>query len=156
MLSTQLENVLIKANESISDMTEIIVSEWWARKLKKKSWQKNSWNQILVNQKKFFREIAFLAVLNFFPSSKIDFLPFLKLQKVEFGQNKISWYWFIWFHEVFFGLDFFVFKMTHCKLVSQRTHQQQKGGPIIISVVSFFSLYHIQNWFSPFFAKCSL
>ena len=37
----------------------------------------------------FFREIAFLAVLNFFPSSKIDFWPFLKLQKMEFGQKKI-------------------------------------------------------------------
>ena len=28
------------------------------------------------------------AVLNFFPSSKIDFWPFLKLQKMEFGQKK--------------------------------------------------------------------
>ena len=34
----------------------------------------------------FFREIA---VLNFFPVTKIDFWPFLKLQKMEFGQ-KIS------------------------------------------------------------------
>ena len=40
--------------------------------------------------KKIFREIAFLALLNFFPISKIDFLPFLKLQKMEFGQKKIS------------------------------------------------------------------
>ena len=30
------------------------------------------------------REIAFLAVLNLFPSSKIDFWSFLKLQKMEF------------------------------------------------------------------------
>ena len=37
--------------------------------------------------KKFFHEIAFLAVLNFFPSSKIDFWPFLKLQKMDFGQK---------------------------------------------------------------------
>ena len=72
----------------------------------KKSSQKNSWNQI--NQNLFFREIAFLAVLNFFPSSKIDFWPCLKLQKMEFGE-KI-------FCEIdlsdfmsFFGLDFFKF-----------------------------------------------
>ena len=38
--------------------------------------------------KKKNREIAFLAVFNFFPSSKIDFWPFLKLQKMEFGQKK--------------------------------------------------------------------
>ena len=36
---------------------------------------------------KIIREIAFLAVLNFFPVQKIDFWPFLKLQKMEFGQN---------------------------------------------------------------------
>ena len=34
------------------------------------------------------REIAFLAVLIFFPSSKIDFWPFLKLQKMEFSTKK--------------------------------------------------------------------
>ena len=40
--------------------------------------------------KTFFHEIAFLAVLNFFlfPSSKVVFWPFLKLQKMEFGQKK--------------------------------------------------------------------
>ena len=43
-----------------------------------------------------------------FPSSKIDFWPFLRLQKMEFGQKKYSWNWFVWFHE-FFGLDFFQF-----------------------------------------------
>ena len=39
----------------------------------KTSRQKKTSNQI------FFREIAFLAVLNFFPSSKIVFWPFWKL-----------------------------------------------------------------------------
>ena len=34
-----------------------------------------------------FREIAFLAV---FPVQKIDFYPFLKLQKMEFGQKNDS------------------------------------------------------------------
>ena len=38
----------------------------------------------------FFREIAFLAVLNFFPVSSIVFWPYLKLQKMEFGKKKIS------------------------------------------------------------------
>ena len=39
---------------------------------------------------KIFRETAFLAVFKFFPSSKIHFWPFLKLQKMEFGQKKFS------------------------------------------------------------------
>ena len=38
--------------------------------------------------KNFFREIAFLAVLNFFPVQKLMVLSFLKLQKMEFGQKK--------------------------------------------------------------------
>ena len=37
-----------------------------------------------------FREIAFLAVFKLFPSLKIDFWPFLKLQKTEFGQKNYS------------------------------------------------------------------
>ena len=41
-------------------------------------------------QKNFFREIAFLAVLNFFPIQKIDFWPIFKLQKMEFGQKNNS------------------------------------------------------------------
>ena len=41
------------------------------------------------NQSNFFGEISILAVLNFSPTSKIDFWPFLKLQKVEFGQKKL-------------------------------------------------------------------
>ena len=28
------------------------------------------------------------SVLNFFPSSKLDFWPFLKLQKMDFGQKQ--------------------------------------------------------------------
>ena len=38
----------------------------------------------------FLGEIAFWAVLYFFPSLKIDFWPFLKWQKMEFGDEKIS------------------------------------------------------------------
>ena len=36
------------------------------------------------------REIALFAVLKLFPTSKIDFWPFLKLPKMEFGQKKNS------------------------------------------------------------------
>ena len=43
-------------------------------------------------QKKFFLEIAFLAVLSFFPVQKLIFWPVLKLQKMDFGQRK--------FHEI--------------------------------------------------------
>ena len=55
-------------------------------------------------QKKF-REKCIFGSFKLFPSSKIDFWPFLKLQKMEFGQKK--------FREIdlfdftsFFGLDF--------------------------------------------------
>ena len=34
-----------------------------------------------------FCEIAILDSFKLFPSSKIDFWPFLKLQKMEFGQK---------------------------------------------------------------------
>ena len=56
-----------------------------------------SWNQI-----------AFLAVLNIFPVQKIDFWPFLKLQKMEFGQKKFSEIDLFGFTS-FFCLDFFLF-----------------------------------------------
>ena len=44
-----------------------------------------------------------------FPSSKIDFWPFLKLQKMEFGQKNFLWNWFIWFHEFFWPGLFLIF-----------------------------------------------
>ena len=80
----------------------------WARKFKKVQAKK----LVKSNKSKiFFREIAFLAVINIFPSSKIDFWPFLKFQKMEFGQKN--------FREIdlfdftsFFGLDFFKFSGT--------------------------------------------
>ena len=56
----------------------------------KKSRQKNLWNCIFSSFK-------------LFPSSKIDFWPFLKLQKIEFWQKKIIKLIFM----NFFGLDFF-------------------------------------------------
>ena len=52
----------------------------------KKSRQKNSWNQKIISWNCIF------GSFKLFPSSKIDFWPFLKLQKMEFGQKKI----FLW------------------------------------------------------------
>ena len=49
---------------------------------------KNTRENKYINKK--YSEIAFLAVVNFFPTSKIDFWPFLKLQKMEFGQKNYS------------------------------------------------------------------
>ena len=51
----------------------------------------------------FFREIAFLAVLS---SSKIDFWPILKLQKMKIGQKKFRVIDLFDFHE-FFGPGLF-------------------------------------------------
>ena len=75
----------------------------------KRSKKKNSWNQI--NQF-FFSWNCIFGSFKLFPSSKIDVWPFLKLQKMEFGQKKFSWNWF-------FGLDFFRFsgQFWNCKIL---------------------------------------
>ena len=60
------------------------------------------------NKSNFFREIACLSVLNFFPLKKLIFWPFLKLQKMEFGHKifrEIDLFDFM----TFIGLDFFKF-----------------------------------------------
>ena len=62
-----------------------------ARKFKKVQAKK----LVKSNKSNFFRDIAFLAVLNFFPSSKIDFWPFLKWQKNRIWSKNFSWNWFI-------------------------------------------------------------
>ena len=54
------------------------------------------------------REIAFFDSFKLFPSSKNDFWPFLKLQKMEFGQ-KIFREIDLFDFTSFFGLDFFKF-----------------------------------------------
>jgi len=86
-----------------------MMSAQWARKFKKVQAKK------LMNSNKTKREIAFLVILKTFSPciSKIDFWPFLKSQKVDFGQKKI-------FREIdlfditsFFGLDFLNF-LAHC------------------------------------------
>ena len=55
-------------------------------------------------------KLHFWQVFKVFPSSKIDFWPFLKLQKMDFGQKKFffSWNWFIWFHQFFWPGHFFL------------------------------------------------
>ena len=46
---------------------------------------------------------------NLFPTSKIDFWPFLKLQKMEFGQKKIVCEIDLFDFTSFSGLDFLKF-----------------------------------------------
>ena len=65
------------------------------------------------NKSIFFREIAFFGSFKLFLSSKIDFWPFLKLQKMAFGQK--------FFREIdlfdctsFFGQIFFKFSDPLC------------------------------------------
>ena len=62
-----------------------LIMSQWAKKVKKVQ----SKNLVKSNKSKnLFCEIASLAVLNFFPSSKFDFWPFLKRQKMEFCKKK--------------------------------------------------------------------
>ena len=57
-----------------------------ARKLKKVQAKKLVKSNKSI--KKIFREITFLAVLNFFPIQKLNFWPFLKLQKKRIWSKK--------------------------------------------------------------------
>ena len=73
--------------------------------VEKSAGKKYSWNEI---NHYFFSWNCISGSFNLFPNSKIDFRPFLKLQKMVFGQKKfmkliylISW--------GFFGVDFFKF-----------------------------------------------
>ena len=66
--------------------------------------KKYSWNQI----KNFFSWNC-IGSFKLFCSSKIDFWPLLKLQKMEFGQrNSCNWFTYM-ISRVFFGLNFFWF-----------------------------------------------
>ena len=48
-------------------------------------------------------KLHFFGSFKLFPGSKIDFWPFLKLQKMEFGQKN-----FVKLIYEFFGVDFFL------------------------------------------------
>ena len=76
----------------------------WLENLKK-SRQKNSQNQI---NKYFFSWNCIFGSFKLFSSSKIDFWPFLKLQKMEFGQKN--------FREIdLFDFTSFFLAWTYCK-----------------------------------------
>ena len=65
---------------------------------------KKSRSKKLVKSNKskyFFCEIAFLAVLNFFPVQKLIFGHFWNCKKWNLGKQIFSWNWFIWFYEFF-------------------------------------------------------
>ena len=80
-------------------------SYMWARKFKKVRAKK----LVKSNKSKtFFREIAFLAVLNFFPVQELIFGHFWNCEKWNLVEKIIHEIDNIWFHE-FFGLDFFKF-----------------------------------------------
>ena len=44
-----------------------------------------------------FHENSLSRKFKHFPSSKIDFWPFLKVQKMDFGQKNFLWNWFLFF-----------------------------------------------------------
>ena len=76
----------------------------WARKLKKSLAKKTC---EIKRIKIFFREIAFLAVINFFLVKEIDFWLFLKLQKNEFQSKKFFREINLFDFTSFFGQDVF-------------------------------------------------
>ena len=59
-----------------------------------------------VKSNNFFREIAFLAVLNFFPAQKLIFGHFGNCKKMEFNQKKKFRDIDLFDFTSFFGLDF--------------------------------------------------
>ena len=68
-----------------------------------------------MNQKNFFREIAFLAVLNFFQAQKLIFGQFRNYKKWNLAwPKKIRVFDFFDFTN-FFGLCFF-FKLYNCNI----------------------------------------
>ena len=71
-----------------------------------------------ANKSIFVMWICIFGSFKLFHSSKIDFWPFLKLQKMEFGQKLFSWNWFICFHE-FFSLEFLKFSGLLVKATSK-------------------------------------
>ena len=104
---------LIKSNKSIS--------------------RKKILNIFHENYENEFREIAFLAVLNFFPVQKIEFWPFLKLQKIEFGQKifcEIDLFDFM----SFFGLYFLKFSGLLCTYLLEYPLSKSGEPPEFVQV----------------------
>ena len=92
----------------------------------KKSKQKKSWYRI--DPKKISWNCIF-GSFKLFPCSKFDFCPFLKLQKIEFGQK------FYLISQVFFCLHFLNF-LAHCVLQDLLFH----------SIVDTTISYYIKNF----------
>ena len=62
------------------------------------------------NKSKFlFIKLHFWQFFKLFPSSKIDFWPFLKLQEMDFGQKKFFRETDLFDLKSFFGLEFLKF-----------------------------------------------
>ena len=68
------------------------------------------------NKSIFFSWNCIFGSFKLFPSSKIDFWPFLKLQKWNSAKKNNSWNWFIWFHK-FFWPGLFLNFLAHCAAV---------------------------------------
>ena len=93
-----------------------IISQWARKFLKVQAKPRE------IELKKKSREIAILAVLNFFPLQKLIFGHFWNSKKLILVKKKNSWNWFTWFHE-FFGLDFLKFSGPLCKKkIMQKWH----------------------------------
>ena len=86
----------------------------------KKSRQKNTWHQINIFHEiyfsifpwklsNFFREIAYLTVLKFFPVQKLNFGHFWNCKKWNLVKKKNSWNWF---HDFFWPRLFKIFWPT--------------------------------------------
>ena len=100
--------------------------------------------------KNFFREIAFLVVLNFFPSSRIDILPIWNSKKWNLVKKNFREIDFFYFTS-FFGLDFFKFSGL---LWSDPSNSITKCDKVAISRKKNSDLFDftLWLWFHEFFA----
>ena len=130
----------------------------------KKSRQKNSWNQI---NRTFFPWNCIFGSFKLFPSSKIDFWPFLKLQKWNLAKKKIRENDVFDFTS-FFALDFFQFSGQLCAAEWNFFFQKKVdfyslwGTSCTHYLLQYFfhflptvSIQNI-NYMSMFFARCTL
>ena len=95
----------------------------------KKSRQKNSWNQI----NHFFLWNCIFGSFKLFPSSKIDFWPFLKLQKMEFGKKKKFVKLIYLISRVFLAWTFLIF-LAHCEMIKNGFLPEFLEPALIISI----------------------
>ena len=102
--------------------------------------EKNSWNQII--QKKFSWNCIF-GSFKLFPSSKIDFWPFLKLQKMEFRQKIFLWNWFLFY---FIG---FLSTRNHPKMGLRQVEQGFSSFLatfLLYLIIFLFLLLNLPGW----------